>query len=260
MKKIIIVILAAILATSLFVKLQMPKPYIPSVQQLNNEWNTLVLVNKDNLYKDEPYRLTEVPQDLATNIAVIDEYLVDEQILMPLKAMLKAAKKDNVNHFILNSAYRSYDKQKNIYKEKGSNYALPAGYSEHETGLALDIGSTSGLMDTSDEGKWLASHAHQFGFILRYPIDKVDITNIAFEPWHFRYVGLPHSEIMFEKKLVLEEYIDWIKQEKSITKKINGIKYSINYVDEYDLNKINDVDVSINSYNDEGVIITKMVK
>ena len=62
-------------------------------------------------------------------------------------------------------------------------------------------------MDNTPEGEWLANNAHKFGFILRYPADKVHITGIRYEPWHFRYVGLPHSELMYKQNLALEEYL-----------------------------------------------------
>lgn len=260
MKKIIIILFATILATGIFIKQQMDDPYRPSDKQLISEHNTLVLVNKDTKYKEEPYELVQVRPDLATNLTVKDgEYLIDEQVLGPLTAMLKAAKREEIHNFILNSAYRSYEKQQAIYKETGSKYALPAGYSEHETGLALDIGSTTGLMESSEEGKWLASNAHKFGFILRYPQHKLDITQIAFEPWHFRYVGLPHSEIMFENDFVLEEYLSWIKQKQSITKKINGIKYMVKYVEEYDTHVQDKDGVIVNSFGKNGFITTTIV-
>ena len=79
-------------------------------------------------------------------------------------------------------------------------------------GLALDITSDSfipllqGFADT-EEGKWLEAHSHEYGFILRYPSGKEYITGIEYEPWHFRYVGTPHSEIMTFKGLTLEEYL-----------------------------------------------------
>ncbi|MEG1947418.1 MAG: M15 family metallopeptidase [Lachnospiraceae bacterium] len=125
------------------------------------------------------------------------------------------------------SGYRSSAEQTEIYntslKESGEDFtrkfvALPY-HSEHQTGLAIDLGLMQEKIDficpdfpyegICDEFRNAAPH---YGFIERYPKGKETITGIAHEPWHFRYVGYPHSEIMLEFKLTLEEYTDFIKQ------------------------------------------------
>ena len=130
------------------------------------------------------------------------------------------------NNIVPVSGYRSSAEQTNIYntslKESGENYtrkfvALPY-HSEHQTGLAIDLGLKQEKIDficpnfpyegICDEFRKAAPH---YGFIERYPKDKETITGIAHEPWHFRYVGYPHSEIMQEYSFTLEEYIDFIK-------------------------------------------------
>lgn len=88
---------------------------------------------------------------------------------------------------------------------------MPAGYSEHQTGLALDILSSSNLnMDASQENtkenQWMKEHCYEYGFILRYPKDKENITQISYEPWHFRYVGKEAAKYMKENQLTLEEF------------------------------------------------------
>lgn len=85
----------------------------------------------------------------------------------------------------------------------GADYALPAGHSEHNLGLALDVGSTQMKMDKAPEGEWIEENSWKYGFILRYPLDKTDVTGIQYEPWHIRYVGLPHSAIIREMNLDL---------------------------------------------------------
>ncbi|MNI54267.1 D-alanyl-D-alanine carboxypeptidase [compost metagenome] len=85
-------------------------------------------------------------------------------------------------------------------------------------------------MNRAPEGKWLQAHAWEYGFILRYPEDKTDITGIRYEPWHFRYVGLPHSLIMRDKNLTLEEYLEFLKQQQTITTTVRGRTYQISYV------------------------------
>ncbi len=104
----------------------------------------------------------------------------------------------------------------------GADYALPAGYSEHNSGLSLDIGSGLTQMDRAPEGKWIEKNAWKYGFILRYPSDKTDVTGIQYEPWHIRYAGLPHSTIMQKMNLALEEYLDYLKEEESISASIEG--------------------------------------
>lgn len=77
-------------------------------------------------------------------------------------------------------------------------------------------------MDRAPEGKWIEKNAWKYGFILRYPSDKTDVTGIQYEPWHIRYVGLPHSTIMQKMNLALEEYLDYLKKEESISVSIEG--------------------------------------
>jgi len=130
----------------------------------------------------------------------------------------------------LYSAYRSFDRQKALYAEKTRQYisrgfsrseaadlaaqsVQPPGASEHQTGLALDVSSTGALNQAfggTPAGEWLAANAHRFGFIIRYPQSKVHTTHIIYEPWHLRYVGTPHAQIMHERDLTLEEYADFL--------------------------------------------------
>ncbi|KAI7253429.1 hypothetical protein KC345_g11373 [Hortaea werneckii] len=145
--------------------------------------------------------------------------------------MIQAAAKQDVQHFLISSGYRDNDEQQQLYEEKGADYALPPGHSEHNLGLSLDIGSTQMEMSRAPEGEWLQEHAWDYGFILRYPQDKTDITGIQFEPWHFRYVGLPHSKIMRDKNFTLEEYLEFLKEQKTITATVNGTEYQISYVE-----------------------------
>ncbi len=101
-----------------------------------------------------------------------------------------------------------------------ATYSCAPGTSDHQTGLAVDIIQTSlpSRFDSliqefgeTEAGKWLAANAHYFGFILRFPADKEDITGIIYEPWHFRFVGRTHAMAMFEKGLCLEEYVEYLQ-------------------------------------------------
>lgn len=193
-------------------------------EQMNKEeeelpWN-LVLVNPTT-YMKEGY----VPE-LAT---VSSGYKVDVRIVDAAKQMLADAKKAGLD-VIVCSAYRSVEQQKQVfsdsmkrrvnsgmryweaYLETTRNVAVP-GTSEHSLGLALDLIARSyqGLDEkqaNTAEAKWLAANCHKYGFILRYPSSKSDITGIVFEPWHFRYVGVEHATKIMESGVVLEEYIE----------------------------------------------------
>ncbi|MFS0673456.1 VanY-A/VanY-F/VanY-M family D-Ala-D-Ala carboxypeptidase [Ornithinibacillus sp. 179-J 7C1 HS] len=157
-----------------------------------------------------------------------DTYL-SEDIALEFSEMIAAAEKDGVDNFWITSGYRSFDEQKELYQEMGSNAALPAGYSEHNLGLSLDVGTTQTTMAKAPEGEWIENNAWKFGFILRYPEDKSDITGIQYEPWHIRYVGLPHSAIMKKKNFVLEEYLDYLEENKNVSAKVEGKNYTVSY-------------------------------
>ncbi|MBE6152316.1 MAG: D-alanyl-D-alanine carboxypeptidase family protein [Firmicutes bacterium] len=117
------------------------------------------------------------------------------------------------------SAYRDYEYQDRLYnnyvEEKGNDYAdkcsARPGHSEHQTGLAVDVmGSNSDYdeFENSIEFEWMKNNAHKYGFILRYPQNKIQITGFKYEPWHYRYVGIKVAKIIYEQDLTLEEYYD----------------------------------------------------
>lgn len=183
-----------------------------------NDWR-LMLVNKQN----------PVPEDFEVNLCGInDSLMADERIIDDIYRMMDAAEEDGVDLMIC-SAYRSYKRQKTLFDNKinslmrdgmtyleayriGSMNVTVPGTSEHHLGLALDIltGSYTKMDDgfgDTDAGKWLAKNAPDFGFILRYPAGKEDITGIVYEPWHFRYVGTEYAKDITDRGLCLEEYL-----------------------------------------------------
>ncbi|ULO07688.1 M15 family metallopeptidase [Paenibacillus sp. 19GGS1-52] len=194
----------------------------------------LILVNKEYPIHQEGVKSDIVNvsdhADLMQGYVLLDPHIrLSTYVVQKFQKMIEAAGKEGVNHFLISSGYRDLEEQDKLYQEKGSDYALPAGYSEHNLGLSLDIGSTQSEMSKAPEGSWLQKNAWKYGFVLRYPKDKTDITGIQFEPWHFRYVGLPHSAIMEENKLVLEQYLDYIRENKSISTVVEGEAYNISY-------------------------------
>ena len=134
-----------------------------------------------------------------------------------MEALLCSAKDNTSQNVSVMSSYRDVQKQKQVFdntqaSEKGN--AAPAGFSEHETGLALDlyvIGFAGKNFVKTDAGKWINENCWREGFIIRYPPSKKNVTGYSYEPWHIRYVGKPHSEIIHDNGFTLEEYIDSLK-------------------------------------------------
>ena len=127
-----------------------------------------------------------------------------------LEELFKAAEDENYYLYAV-SGYRSYSYQKSIYNPY-SGYSAPAGASEHQLGLAMDItlakynGTLSVDFGNTKEGKWVKENAHKYGFIFRYLQGKEDITGYNYEPWHLRYLGVDLATELYEKNITLEEY------------------------------------------------------
>ncbi|MEH7511349.1 VanY-A/VanY-F/VanY-M family D-Ala-D-Ala carboxypeptidase [Gottfriedia acidiceleris] len=224
----------------------------------------LLLINKKYPVHQESIKSDVVNlfthKELKKGYELLDTKIeLSEDVARKFSEMIVAAKKEGVHHFTINSGFRDFDEQNALYQKMGSDYALPAGRSEHNLGLSLDVGSTKMKMNEAPEGKWLEKNAWKYGFIIRYPKDKTAITGIQYEPWHIRYVGLPHSMIMEEKNFSLEEYLDFLKKQKSISATINGEKYEISY---YPVTKNTTIQVPTNLHyeisgnNMDGVFVT----
>lgn len=125
--------------------------------------------------------------------------------------LLARSRQEGLNLFCI-SGYRSYERQKELYT--GNPYVAAPGTSEHQSGLALDLSCPGVHMELEEgfaqtpEGIWLAKHAPLFGFILRYPLNKEEITGVPYEPWHIRFVTRPLSSYLAMTGLTLEEYFD----------------------------------------------------
>ncbi|MBQ7399995.1 MAG: M15 family metallopeptidase [Clostridia bacterium] len=137
--------------------------------------------------------------------------------------------------FMLDSN-RSYEDQERVYESKGSDIATLPGHSEHHTGLAFDmqIYQNGAVLAFDGEGdySWIHQNCHKYGYILRYPHDKTEVTEISYEPWHFRYVGKEHAYYMYTNNLCLEEYIGLLKKytldsERLIFTTDEGVQYMI---------------------------------
>ena len=182
------------------------------------DWR-LLLVNRDYILP-EGY----VPDELVPAVSSDP----DSKKLVPEAAeyynkMYQAAKEDGITLTTV-SGYRSYERQKTNFENKISYYEnlgnsrteatqkaarviLPPGTSEHNAGLAMDICSLEQTFENTEAFAWLSRNAVKFGFILRYPKDKEDITEIIYEPWHWRYVGVEYAAKIKESGKTLEEYL-----------------------------------------------------
>ena len=191
-----------------------------SEEEEDESWK-LILVNSWNPLPDGYEKKLEF-------VKLRGDIWVDEQIYPELQQMMDDCRAAGFRPIVC-SGYRSTSKQKELFDQEVKKYmrngyseegatveaqklqARP-GYSEHHLGMAVDILPESNQYPTqdqenSDEIKWLMANCYKYGFILRYPSDKVDITGIHYEPWHYRYVGKKAAQYITEHKICLEEYL-----------------------------------------------------
>ena len=173
--------------------------------------NNLILVNKFYHLKED-----YVPNDLVTLSGQYNKGAnnkMRKDAALAFMEMVDAAKLDNIILYNM-SAYRDYNYQVNLYnkyiqrdgKEAADKYSARPGYSEHQSGLCSDLNNISDSFDGTDEAIWLKNNAYKYGFILRFPKDKEDITGYKYEPWHYRYVGKDAAKIIYDDDITLEEY------------------------------------------------------
>ena len=125
-----------------------------------------------------------------------------------MEQMFHAAEEADMNGYIVTSGYRSYQRQTEVYAQSEPGKAQQPGASEHQTGLAFDVTvETNDGFESTPQYAWLAQHAHEYGFIQRYPANKSDITGISYEPWHYRYVGVDAATRMWQSGQTLEEFL-----------------------------------------------------
>ncbi|RFU63872.1 M15 family metallopeptidase [Peribacillus glennii] len=187
-----------------------------------------VLVNKDFIlpanyqptdliYPDVPFLFEEK----------IEKRMLRREAAHALEMLFQAARNDGL-YLAGVSAYRSHATQKKIYQNNierdgvklAATYSASPGTSEHQTGLAIDVSGSSGTCATVDcfggtkEAEWLANHAHEHGFIIRYPKGKQHVTGYKYEPWHLRYVGTEIAQELFSNGITLEEFSDAVPVSK----------------------------------------------
>ena len=188
-----------------------------------DDWN-LILVNENS----------PIPESFEPKLEKIEGgKLVDTRIVPALTKMFHAMRAEGLDPMVC-SGYRTIEKQHNLFEEdiqtqvragktydqafyKAKEYTALPGASEHHTGLAVDIVGRSHqnlnlAQSKTREALWLAEHSAEYGFILRYPADKTEETGIAYESWHFRYVGEEAAKYMKENGLVLEEFVELLNK------------------------------------------------
>ena len=187
----------------------------PTIITINEELWYLTLVNSS-------YRIPDTYTPDLVAVCGSNERL-DRKIALQYEMMYAAALNDGV---VLKpcSGYRSYELQERNYKNKikffenqgystedakvkAATIIMPPGSSEHNLGYAMDIVCVEEWFENTNEFRWLTENAADYGFIMRYPKDKQDITKVIYEPWHWRYVGVEAAKEMKEKNLTLEEYL-----------------------------------------------------
>ena len=204
------------------------KTFTVTVSNGDEDSGDLILVNYDhdfsenadyipvvNVYekRSTPFKVASTDIELSPVV-----FAAFEEMVKDLEA------ETGCDDLIINSGYRTMQDQQDIYdyylEEKGEeyvrDYVANPGESEHHTGFAADLSffldeGYSENIGTHEHGAWLTEHCSDYGFVVRYPEDKVEYTHIAYEAWHFRYVGVVHARAMTSLGLCLEEYIDLIE-------------------------------------------------
>ncbi|HBC92320.1 MAG TPA: hypothetical protein DCZ10_05300 [Pelotomaculum sp.] len=178
----------------------------------NSPSEELLLVNADNPlpqdYRHENLINLYDQKNKHFQLAKAD-IEVCEAVYQAMDAMFAAAQKDGVKGFIITSGYRSREEQKEVFSTSADGISAKPGESEHETGLAFDVTAYGNEnFELTPQFQWLSKHCAEYGFIIRYPKDKEDVTGVPFEPWHYRYVGTPHAKEIMDEGITLEEYLE----------------------------------------------------
>lgn len=212
-KKILLLIIVACVIIFLYKKDYIEvNTYVSEANSLDTE--KIILVNKDN----------KIPDDYKVNLVEYEGHFIDSSIANSLDKMFKSAKKDGII-LKINTAYRDRNEQQEIYERRIKNYIKKGntkeqaivktnlevqkpGYSEHETGLAIDFSNPNKPEENASMWEWLENNSYKYGFVLRYPKDKTNVTKVSNEEWHYRYVGKDIAKEMKTTGKCLEEYVN----------------------------------------------------
>ena len=208
-----------------YVNIGLDTPFYSNTKDIENPYSDLIIANKYN----------KLPADFVPNgyDKNIDRDLSIKGVASEAFKEMKQAAKEEGLYISSVSAYRSYNYQESVYWRQSKldeffssskrrknlseeqikeyrawrdNISAREGHSEHQTGLAVDINSTSESFAKTPEGKWLADNSYKYGYILRYPKGKEHITGYDYEPWHFRYIGVKMATAVYESGLTYDEF------------------------------------------------------
>jgi len=240
---------------------------LPAVSGNLGESGYLKLVNRQHRLAVLPERSDM--QDVSSVPVAHEDIALHASAYFALAQLFDSAQIAGAGPFHVISGFRDYTHQSSLYDQgQGSDFLLPAGHSEHHTGLAIDIVPTQQMQGgyslseqldgTSECEQWLVDNSWRYGLILRYPEGKSDITGIAFEPWHFRYVGNPHAYYMWSKDLTLEEYLHKLQEQEGISIEFNNRRYRIVHDAAIDgiLHLPSNSEFTLSSDNRDGYVIT----
>lgn len=176
------------------------------------EEDNLVLVNKDNPLPSnfKASNLVNLSDMQLYNYEIKTPNIkINKEVYEKMNEMFKKAYEDGVTGFVITSGYRTKEEQAKIYDSTNDGTAAKVNESEHQTGLAFDVKSSDGIVfGATPQFLWLQSNCAEYGFILRYPSGKEDITGYPYESWHYRYVGKENAIEIMEKGITLEEYLN----------------------------------------------------
>ncbi|MDO4865285.1 MAG: M15 family metallopeptidase [Clostridia bacterium] len=170
----------------------------------------ILLVNESHRLEADyvPDELVNLYQQRHSFRLASSEIMLTRQTYEAMERMFHAAEEADMNGYIVTSGYRSYQRQQEVYAQSEPGKAQQPGASEHQTGMAFDVTVETGDgFENTPQYSWLMAHAHEYGFIQRYPANKADITGISYEPWHYRYVGVDAATRMHQTGQVLEEFL-----------------------------------------------------
>ncbi len=193
---------------------------------LDDDFGMLLLVNADNPLPDNydtevRANLVEIDAKYRNNNYVTQ---IHKDVYPYITAMVAAAQKDGVNLKVW-SPFRSYAIQKDLFQKqvnrvggdeaKAATVVARPGTSEHNTGLCADFNMASDAFENTEMYRWMTENAEDYGFVMRYRKDKQPITGVIHESWHWRFVGINHAKQMNKLDMCLEEYVEWLENEKN---------------------------------------------
>jgi len=235
---------------------------------------SLILVNSDHPF--------EIPTDhdfvpianakSSSYMVVRNDMLLSASIMGSLNDMMDTFYAETgISNVTIRSAFRSIEEQQQALDNRiaiqgyaeALRYAMRPGHSEHHTGLAFDFGiqneDSLGMFHGTGDFAWFRNNSYRFGFILRYTEELYEITGISNEPWHYRYVGVPHAYFIHRNGWALEEYIEYIMTftpEDPVRDYVDGVSYEIFYTQETEIVIPAGAEYSISGNNIDGFIVT----